>query len=199
MIVKLKFNTDQTQAFKRFQQIGVTYDRVLKLTYGTLYVVKFNAAEKSIQSIQGALTEDPSVEYAEPNFIYNLIKPVEPKAVKGFLSPLSENEEILYTPNDPKFSELWGLNNTGSNGRAIKGVAGADINALKAWEIEKGSKNIKIAVIDTGIDYNHRDLKDQIWINEAEANLVREELTTTKTAMLMISMVMTLLITMEIH
>ena len=73
MIVKLKFNTNQGQAFKRFSRIGVTYDRVLKLTYGTLYVVKFNATEKSIQSVQGALLDDPSVEYAEPNFIYNLI------------------------------------------------------------------------------------------------------------------------------
>ena len=39
MIVKLKFNTNQEQVFKRLQRIGVTYDRVLKLTYGTLYVV----------------------------------------------------------------------------------------------------------------------------------------------------------------
>ena len=169
MIVKLKFNTNQGQVFKRFSRIGVTYDRVLKLTYGTLYVVKFNATEKSIQSVQGALLEDPSVEYAEPNFIYNLIKPVKPKTIQGMLSPPKE-EAPLYTPNDPKFEDLWGLNNTGNNGRGIKGVRGADINALKAWEIEKGSKGITVAVIDTGIDYNHKDLKDQIWVNEAEAN-----------------------------
>ena len=93
MIIKLKFNTNQSEAFKRFQGIGVTYDRVLKLTYGTLYVVKFNATEKSIQSVQGILQDDPSVEYAEPNFIYNLIKPVKPKTIKGCL---------LYTSPSPR-------------------------------------------------------------------------------------------------
>lgn len=42
------------------------------------------------------------------------------------------------------------------------------IDALKAWEMEKGSKDIVIAVVDTGIDYNHEDLKGRIWVNKGE-------------------------------
>lgn len=43
------------------------------------------------------------------------------------------------------------------------GVAGADISATKAWAQTKGNKKIIVAVIDTGVDYNHPDLKDNIF------------------------------------
>ena len=45
-----------------------------------------------------------------------------------------------------------------------------DINAEKAWTITTGSKEVKIAVIDTGVDYQHEDLKENIMINESEFN-----------------------------
>jgi len=38
----------------------------------------------------------------------------------------------------------------------------------KAWQISKGNKNIVVAIIDTGIDTRHPDLKDNLWINKAE-------------------------------
>lgn len=59
---------------------------------------------------------------------------------------------------EPMFPNQWGL--TEKSG----------INASKAWEITKGSRDIKIAVIDTGVDYNHPDLKSQMWVNDAEKN-----------------------------
>ncbi|MCF3609049.1 hypothetical protein L2E81_21680 [Planktothrix agardhii 1033] len=58
------------------------------------------------------------------------------------------------TPNDPGYSQLWGLNNTGQSG----GTADADIDAPEAWDIQKGNQNLVIGVIDTGVDYNHPDL-----------------------------------------
>lgn len=51
---------------------------------------------------------------------------------------------------------------------ALYGKAG--IKAREAWAITEGSEDIVIAVIDTGIDYNHEDLKDNMWTNEAELN-----------------------------
>ena len=42
------------------------------------------------------------------------------------------------------------------------------IKIPEAWEIEKGSEDITVAVIDTGVDYNHEDLKSRIWINKGE-------------------------------
>jgi subtilisin family serine protease len=57
-------------------------------------------------------------------------------------------------PNDPEFILQWGLT-------AIK--------APDAWEITRGSEEVVIAVIDTGVDYRHPDLQENIWVNPAEA------------------------------
>jgi subtilisin family serine protease len=70
------------------------------------------------------------------------------------------------TPNDTRFSELWGLHNTGQTG----GTADADIDAPEAWNTTTGSDSVIVAVIDTGIAYNHPDLMANVWINEAEAS-----------------------------
>lgn len=67
-------------------------------------------------------------------------------------------------PNDPWFDEMWGLKNLGQSG----GLAGADIDATFAWERTTGSQSVVVAVLDTGIDYNHPDLQANIWTNPGE-------------------------------
>jgi thermitase len=164
LIVKLKQGSQ-----KSLQALGVQVDRQINLSYDTLYVVK--TSEKSLKSLQASLESNPDVEYVEPNFIYEIVKPVESYTINDFLAPLNDRSELNYTPSDARFGELWGLKNTGSNDRGgSRSEAGADIDAIAAWGITRGSKNVKIAVIDTGIDYNHPDLVDNIWTNEAEAN-----------------------------
>ncbi len=64
-------------------------------------------------------------------------------------------------PNDPMFPQLWGLNNTGQSG----GQPHADINATDAWNISTGSRNVVVAVLDTGVDYTDSDLAPNIWTN----------------------------------
>jgi predicted outer membrane repeat protein len=73
-------------------------------------------------------------------------------------------QTVQAVPNDPRFGELWGMHNTGANG----GVAGADIDAVKAWDLGTGSKDIIVAVIDTGVDYMHPDLAANMWVNTGE-------------------------------
>jgi subtilisin family serine protease len=76
---------------------------------------------------------------------------------------------LLSVPNDEKFTIQWGLHNTGQIiYKDIRGVSGVDINAYDAWDIETGSKDVIIAIIDTGVDYTHPDLSDNIWVNEDE-------------------------------
>src|SRR5439155_24849394 len=64
-------------------------------------------------------------------------------------------------PNDFDFAKLWNLQNTGQTG----GSNGAGLNAPEAWGYGTGSHRVKVAVIDTGIDYFHPDLVDNIWVN----------------------------------
>ena len=60
-------------------------------------------------------------------------------------------DEIL--PNDPKYPEQWSL---------------PLINLPQAWGIEKGNRDVVIAIIDSGIDYKHDDLASKIWVNPGE-------------------------------
>jgi subtilisin family serine protease len=72
--------------------------------------------------------------------------------------------DLFVLPNDPSFSSQWALHNYGQT----DGKVDADIDAPEAWDIETGNPDIVIAVIDTGIDYTHPDLADNIWVNEDE-------------------------------
>lgn len=83
-----------------------------------------------------------AIEYIEPNYIVS----------------------IDSTPNDTRFSELWGMNNTGQTG----GTANIDIDAPEAWNLSTGSNTVVVGVVDTGIDYTHPDLENNMWVNPGE-------------------------------
>ncbi len=99
----------------------------------------------TVKEALAALSSDTTILYAQPNYEY---------------------KALITIPNDVRFSELWGMHNTGQNG----GTPGADINAPEAWDIATGTGSIVVAVIDTGVDYTHPDLADNMWVNEAEFN-----------------------------
>ncbi len=102
------------------------------------------------------LLKDPTVEYVAPNYIFTL---------------------QATTPNDLN-NNLWGLNNTGQSrtfadsrsgeDRTETGTADADIDAPEAWDIRHDANNTIVAVIDTGIDYNHSELASNMWTNPGE-------------------------------
>lgn len=105
-----------------------------------------------IQSAEAAFTDIQSVDdvlLVEPNYIYRVNR----------------------LPNDPDLGRLWGLRNTGQADSSRQlGAAGVDVDAERAWDITTGSKDVVVAVIDTGVDYRHPDLAANAWVNEAELN-----------------------------
>ncbi len=70
-------------------------------------------------------------------------------------------------PTDTVFYQQWGLHNTGAFAGATA-KSGADIDLLRAWDIEDGDTGIVVAVIDAGIKSNHPDIKDRLWHNMLE-------------------------------
>jgi len=81
------------------------------------------------------------------------------KNVPGFMS--AEPDWVHHsdaTPNDPSFSSLNGLNQGNDQ----------DIDAPEAWNLTTGSTTQVVGIIDSGVDYNHVDLAQNIFLNQAE-------------------------------
>ncbi|MEN6427016.1 MAG: S8 family peptidase [Phycisphaerales bacterium] len=62
---------------------------------------------------------------------------------------------ICVAPDDPSYDIQWSL---------------AKIQASEAWDTCRGGSDVVVAIIDTGVDYDHRDLQGNLWVNEAELN-----------------------------
>jgi len=105
----------------------------------------FDQQKIRLEEVLAGLERDPSVEYAQPNFLLYALGAAKSSrpAIKPAPAPVSP------TP-DPSLSKAWGL---------------AKIGASAAWQKQKGSKKVLVAVIDTGIDYNHPDLAANMWRN----------------------------------
>jgi len=88
------------------------------------------------------------------------IQVAEPIYKKRLYSIDQPNEDTpKWTPNDPSYSSQWHYNNTGQTG----GTPDCDIDLPEAWEIEKGSSDVIVAVIDQGVEFTHPDLAANMW------------------------------------
>ena len=95
------------------------------------------------------LSQDPTVALVEPNHL--------------------RWTTDMRTPNDPRFGQLWGLQNTGQEVNGLFGTAHADIGFLSAWGLARPSTNeVVVAVIDTGLDLTHPDIVSNLWTNPGE-------------------------------
>ncbi len=105
-------------------------------------IYKLEVAEKTTDILAMARTYSahPAVKYAEPNY-----------EVKVNFEPNDQYWTSSGSWGQP-YDDLWGLKK---------------IKANLAWDKSKG-EGIIVAVIDTGVDYNHEDIKDNMWINPAD-------------------------------
>lgn len=87
-----------------------------------------------------ALMADNAVAYVAPDYIMSIPQMEAAEEIRPTVA-----DDI---PNDPDFNKLWGMKNSG---------------ATQAWRRIHDSKKLIVAVIDTGVDYKHPDLKDNMW------------------------------------
>ncbi len=125
-----------------------------KALFKKMKLVSFSTGTDLSQAFTD-LVENPAVEYVAPNYVFTL---------------------QATTPNDLD-ANLWGLNNTGQtrtftdsydNEYVETGTIDADIDAPEAWDIRHDASNTIVAIIDTGIDYNHSELASNMWTNPGE-------------------------------
>lgn len=64
--------------------------------------------------------------------------------------------------------EQWALHNTGQVVEDIPGISGIDINIMKAWRVTKGTDDVIVGVLDSGVNVDFTEISDSIFINSEE-------------------------------
>jgi subtilisin family serine protease len=118
-----------------------------KLPVPGLQRVKIDQQDTVPEAIQ-SFERQPGVAYAEPNYLRELRSK---------------------TPNDPRFGDLWGQNNTGQSVNNVSGTSDADMDLPEAWDRTTGSSSGTVAVIDSGVAYDNPDLSPNMWTNPGES------------------------------
>ena len=141
ILVKFRRNVPSSQ---QASAIAAYHSRALtKIGRLGVYVLE-TPADATVEEMMVSLRQNPDVEYAEPNVLMR----------------------ALVTPNDPLFKYQYALSNTGQTIGSVpgspQGKASADIKAPTAWEETKGRTDVVVAVVDSGVDMTHPDLKNRI-------------------------------------
>ena len=145
IIVKFKPAVTYNARNSKISSLKAT--KIGEFSKGQVVHVKLDEA-RDVMSAVKEFSADSSVEYAQPNYIYY---------------------KFSTTPNDPDFSQQWSLQNTGqtiSGGEYTTnnpGTSGYDMNLTNAWDHVTDASSVIVAVVDSGINYNHEDLASNMW------------------------------------
>jgi thermitase len=144
LIVGFRTDGTSTQRARALRGAGATYASrrgVEKTTIKPLRAVVVPVTAKSMASVRARLLARADVAYVELDHVahaYDLDRSI----------PESSGSTVgaLWTPNDSMLLEQWSL---------------ATMNVPAAWDITRGS-GVTVAVLDTGVDYDHPDLRDKV-------------------------------------
>jgi subtilisin family serine protease len=101
---------------------------------------------------------------SESNTTEELISFFSSKVMEKYVKYVSKNNMVaLSSSNDSYYSKLWAIENTAQEVNNKTGTDDADMDVAEAWVKTKGDQDVIVAVLDTGVDYRHDDLKDNMW------------------------------------
>jgi subtilisin family serine protease len=156
IVIKFQDNVSKEAIQAVQQELGASISRIIPSLNIQLWKIPDGLTVERVIEQYG---NDQRIQFVEPNYMENQL-------ASG--TPVSASPPL--TPNDPGFVSQWALNNTGQTG----GTPNADINAPEAWGALQGwgwltaGGSAVVGVIDTGIDYTHPDLINNIWTNPGE-------------------------------
>jgi subtilisin family serine protease len=104
-----------------------------------------------VLALANALVLDPRVSWSTPNFF--------------------SDYQATAIPDDTLFGSQWHLRNTGQNGAR----SGADANLVSAWDTTAGSSEVIVAVVDSGVQTNHPDLRIFSNVDEIAGNGIDDD------------------------
>ncbi|MDQ1266809.1 MAG: hypothetical protein QG635_1962, partial [Bacteroidota bacterium] len=146
---------------KKSGSIPVLQQRLGDLNYSSKPIINMDAAKQSaipLNAVQSSALDELKKYYivninneTDYNTLMRLLAS-DPEIEYYELNYIYKADTTLTLPNDPRYNEQWALKSAG---------------AEKAWEKATGI-GILVGIVDTGIDFNHPDLKNRLWVNPAE-------------------------------
>jgi subtilisin family serine protease len=157
-----------------YQRLSIVDVKRFGGKFSAMEALTLDTNNVTVEQAVADLKRDPAVEFAQPNYmIYALPTTKDDGGNKEALKkcwipgiPLPPGcsdepdspgpaiggapQEVNPAVADPDLAKAYGISKIGAD---------------QAWKIQRGSKNVIVAVIDTGIDYNHPDLAFNIWRN----------------------------------
>ncbi|MCB0350557.1 MAG: hypothetical protein KDD38_05200, partial [Bdellovibrionales bacterium] len=183
----VKFDTSRSSVFRSAPSIRMSMMAALPANsniedLGLAGWHKLEVPKSSLRSFNvNALSKIPGVLYVQPNYKIKLLEQPAMKELRAQLALPESSDEVHYTEDncpipgmcggvpadnpaipapvrpgngsDPLFNNQWGM---------------LDIGVSKAWNKSRGNEKIVVAVIDTGVDYTHEDLVENLWRNKGE-------------------------------
>lgn len=105
-----------------------------------IYLLKLDNEQQDVYEAIEALEAYPEIEYASPNYLFEMEGPT----ADDYFYEDEEADAVL---------NIWGVEY---------------VKAPEAWDYCSGSPDVVIGIVDSGVDFNHPDLADNMWINEGE-------------------------------
>ena len=157
-----------TEVRRVFHEGGKFAERRRRFGLHLWYDIRFDESVPYTRASAG-FAELPGVAHVQPIYKARMLydEPVIPAEALYMPMSMAASRPDEMPFNDPELPKPWHSNTRGDGQNFVEG---ADINLFEAWKTETGHRSVIVAVNDSGVDFDHPDLADNMWVNEAELN-----------------------------